>query len=405
MKVITVYNRYVNRGGEDEVFESEIDLLRRHGCDVYPVEEQTRPPHTLISKISAAGTCVWSESWRRKFRRILADQKPDVVHVQNCFPVISPSIYFACHEALVPVVQTLHNYRLICPSANLYRDGHVCEDCMQDGLWRGVQHGCYQGSHMATAAVGLMVATHRYLGTWSKMVDLYITHTEFGRQTFIRGGLPAHKIRVKPNFVEPDPGLKPTAGDYALFVGRLSEQKGVLTLIQAWKSLRLRVPLVIVGDGPLRDLVKSELPKGTFPNVNYRGRLSRAETIAAMKSARFLVFPSEWYEGFPMTIVEAFACGLPVVCGRLGAMNELVKERSTGLHFEPGDATDLARQVEWVWQHHDEVQIMSAAARDEYKSRLTGEQNYKLLIDLYESAVRAGVSAQPTEANASPVFQ
>jgi glycosyltransferase involved in cell wall biosynthesis len=405
VKVIAVYNRYLNRGGEDEVFESEIALLRSHGCEVHPVEEQTQRPTTLLSKISAAGSCLWSEGWHRKFQAILADKRPDIVHVQNCFPAISPSIYYACHEARVPVVQTLHNFRLICPAANLHRNGRVCEECMQHSLWRGVRYGCYQDSHLGTAAVAFMIAVHRRLGTWSRMVDLYITPTEFARQTFIRGGLPADKIKVKPNFVEPDPGVGSNSGEYALFAGRLAEQKGVLTLINAWKLVRPGVPLVVIGDGPLREHLESQLCRPEFSHVEYRGRLTRAETIAAMQSARFLLFPSELYETFGMTVAESFACGVPVICGRLGAVTELVKDGVTGLHFEVRNAANLAEKVEWAWCHPDEMQAMGAAARKEYEARLTGEQNFKILMDLYETVVRSRLSAGRSQTETTAAFR
>lgn len=403
MKVIAVYNRYLNRGGEDEVFESEIALLRNHGCEVHPVEEQTQRPTTLLAKISAAGNCVWSESWYLKFRALLAEKRPDIVHVQNCFPAISPSIYYACHKARVPVVQTLHNFRLICPAANLYRNGG-CEECIDHSLWRGVRYGCYQESHLGTAAVSFMLVAHRMFGTWSRIVDLYTTPTEFARQAFIRGGLPPHKIRVKPNFVEPDPGVGLNRAEYVMFAGRLSAEKGVVTLINAWKILLPTVPLLIIGDGPLREYVESQLPRSDFPHVEYRGRLSRAETIAAMKSARFLLFPSELYETFGMTVAESFACGVPVICSGYGAVTELVKDRVTGLHFEAGNAANLAKQVDWAWHHPDEMEAMGAAARAVYQSRLTGPQNYKFLMDVYKAAVQSRLFRGRTEQSSSPVL-
>jgi glycosyltransferase involved in cell wall biosynthesis len=270
---------------------------------------------------------------------------------------------------------------------------------------RSVRYGCYQESKLGTAAVALMVAAHRAMGTWSRMIDTYIAPTEFARQKFIRGGLPAEKIKVKPNFVDPDPGPRPAGtGDYALFVGRLSEQKGVMTLINAWKVSRAGVPLMVIGDGPLSGRLEAELRRSEFPHVEYRGRLSRTETMAAMKRARFLVFPSEWYEGFPMTIVEAFGCGLPVVCGRLGAMKELVKNGLTGLHFEAGDARDLARQVEWAWQHPAEMEAMGAAAYQEYRTRLTGDQNYRILREIYDAAMRSRMAYGRGRASTSPAY-
>jgi glycosyltransferase involved in cell wall biosynthesis len=309
-----------------------------------------------------------------------------VVHIHNFFPRISPSIYYACRREGVPVVQTLHNYRLLCAGAELYRDGKVCEECLDHGVLRGVRYGCYQGSKLGTAVLTLMVDVHRRAHTWSNMVDCYIALTEFSRSKLISGGLPADRIRVKPNFVLPDPGPKTGRGDYALFVGRLVKSKGVPALLEAWKELSA-IPLHIVGDGPCREQIETEQKAGTLPSVTYRGRLPRAETLAAMKNARFLVFPSEWYEGFPVTIAEAFACGVPVVGSRLGAMQEIIADGVTGLHFQAGDLQDMRRKMQWAWEHPAEIQEMGRRARQEFEQKYTAEQNILMLESAYEFAM------------------
>lgn len=362
LKVISVHNRYVQAGGEDQVFESEARLLRECGHEVTQVEEQTIHPDGLVKKLGVAMDCTWSRRWYEKFRQKLKELRPDIVHVHNFFPLISPSIYYACRREGVPVVQTLHNYRLLCSNAEFYRDGKVCEECLHHGLLRGVKYGCYQGSRLGTAALSSMVGVHRRLHTWSTKVDCYIALTEFARQKMIEGGLPAERIGVKPNFVLPDPGSKWTnaasneaeEGGYVLFVGRLVQAKGVLSLLGAWENIP-HIPLKIAGDGPCREQVESILKEGKVPSVSYAGRLSRPDTLAAMKGARFLIFPSEWYEGFPVTIAEAFACGIPVVCSRLGSMAEIVADGETGLHFEAGNTAELAEKVRWGWEHLGEM--------------------------------------------------
>ena len=243
LNIISVHNRYLLRGGEDEVFESEASLMTQYGWQVTPVIEQNTHPDGVLKKIGVAMDCVWSRRWYREFSSLLEKVKPDVVHIHNFFPLISPSVYYACRKAGVPVVQTLHNYRLLCPAATLYRDGDVCEECVQHGLLRGVRYGCYQGSKLGTTAVALMLQVHRRMRTWANMVDCYIALTEFSRRKLIDGGLPAAKIRVKPNFVLPDPGLREKRGQYALFAGRLVDPKGLPTLLAAWKLLRKPIPL------------------------------------------------------------------------------------------------------------------------------------------------------------------
>lgn len=392
LSVLCVHNRYIQPGGEDQVFESESRLLTENGVRVEKVEEQTTYPGGLIRKIEAAVDCVWSRSWHQKLKTILRRVRPDVVHVHNFFSVISPSLYYACKEEGVPVVQTLHNYRLACPAASFYRDGKICEECLDRGPFHAVRYGCYRDSKLATAALAAMLEVHRKKNTWSEMVDCYVALTEFARKKMIQGGLPADKIRVKPNFVLPDPGPREGNGEYALFVGRLVDLKGVGTLIRAWSQLPVSIPLVIAGDGPFRSEMEKLIADLKVSNIDYRGRLSRHQTLAAMKGARFLMFPSEWYEGFPVTIAESFACGVPVLCSRLGGMQEIVEEGRTGLHFTPGDPADLAEKVRWAWSRPEETSAMGFAARAEFEAKYSAERNFGMLMDIYGSVISRDVS-------------
>lgn len=387
LSVLCVHNRYIQAGGEDQVFESETRLLAENGVRVEKVEEQTTYPSGLVRKIEAAVDCVWSRSWHAKFKTMLRETRPDVVHVHNFFSVISPSIYYACKEEGVPVVQTLHNYRLACPAASFYRDGKICEECLDRGPFHAVRYGCYRESKLATVALASMLEVHRAKKTWNELVDCYVALTDFARQKMIQGGLPAEKIVVKPNFVLPDPGARAGIGDYALFVGRLVDLKGVGTLIDAWSKLPRSIPLVIAGDGPFRPQMEKLISDSKLTNVNYRGRLSRTDTLAAMKGARFLMFPSEWYEGFPVTIAESFACGVPVLCSRLGGMREIVEDGRTGLHFTPGDAADMAEKVQWAWFNTEETGAMGLAARAEFEAKYSAQRNFGMLTEIYEGVI------------------
>jgi glycosyltransferase involved in cell wall biosynthesis len=387
LSVITVHNRYLMRGGEDEVFESEARLLQDRGCRVQAISQEMTYPRGVAGKVRVAVNAVWSKPWHDDFSSTLSEIRPDVVHVHNFFPLISPAIYYACRDAGVPVVQTLHNYRLLCPGATFYRDGHVCEDCLVHGLERSVIHGCYRDSRLGTATAAVMLKVHRQRNTWTEAVNRYIALTEFSRRKFIEGGLPADRIVVKPNFVLPDPGPGTGSRDYAIFVGRLVDLKGVPTMLAAWKRLSKPIPLVIAGDGPYRPQLEAELAGKGLSAVQYRGRLSRPETLAAIQGAKFLIFPSEWYEGFPVTIAESFACGTPVIASRLGSMPDIVADGSTGLHFEAGNADDLAQKVEWAWSNGGEIETMSRAARAEFEARYTADRNYEQLIDIYRAAI------------------
>jgi glycosyltransferase involved in cell wall biosynthesis len=393
MKIVLVHNAYQELGGEDVVFESERRLLESAGHHVIPYVRsnwQLRNT-TLLDRIAILPRMVWSSETRREFAALLDANSPELVHVHNTFMAISPSIYSACEERGIPVVQTLHNYRLLCPGSNFYRDGNICEECLEYGLHRSVRHGCYRNSRSATAGVALMLAVHDHLRTWSKHVTRFITLTEFARRKFVAAGFPREKFVVKPNFVDPDPGERVSPGDYAVFVGRLAADKGLLVLLNAWSQLQYQYPLQIVGDGPARESLEAQVRERQLSNITFRGRLSRSDAMETIKNGRFLIMPSTWFEAFGMCIAESYACGTPVLCSRLGAMEEIVTDGLTGLHFAPNNALDLASKVGWLWKHPREAAAMGRAARAKYESSYTPEHNYTLLMRIYEQAL-----GQPT---------
>lgn len=405
MKILLVHNTYQQPGGEDVVFSQERELLERAGHQVltYCRSNWEIAGYSALKRLALVGRMVWAQDSRREIAGLIHREKPDLVHVHNTFLMVSPSIYSVCKEAHIPVVQTLHNYRLLCPAATFFRDGRVCEECLEHSLWRGVLHGCYRDSRAETSAVALMLAVHRWLGTWSEMVDSFIALSGFSRQKFIEGGIPTEKIAVKPNFVYADPGCRARSGEYALFIGRVSPEKGIRTLLAAWQRLQVRIPLRIIGGGPEREFLEEHATQMELSDVRFLGQLPRDEVIAALKGARFLLFTSEWYENFPMTIVEAFACGVPVVCSRLGAMEEIVADGRTGLHFTPGNADDLAAKVEWASAHPEEMAAMGRAARAEYEAKYTAQRNYPMLMEVYQKALAGkgqGVGAARQAADA-----
>ena len=389
MKILLVHNQYQQPGGEDVVFEQERQLLESNGHQVvtYRRSNWEADSYTGVKRLVLVRKTIWADDTRKEFAQLVRREKPDLVHVHNTFIMISPSIYSVCREANIPVVQTLHNYRLLCPAANFFRKGRICEECVEHTLWRSVRYGCYRGSRSATATVALMLATHRSLGTWDRDVTCYIALTEFTRSKFIQGGLAAQKIFVKPNFVSPDPGAGLGDGSYVLFAGRLSPEKRVNTLLEAWSRLSDRIPLMVIGGGPARLELEAEVRKLGITDVTFRGQLSREQTLDAIRHARVLVVPSEWYETFGVVITESFACGVPVICSRLGAMQELVEDGRTGLHFTAGNATDLAEKVDWAWNNPALLRTFGKAARQEYENKYTADKNYPILMDIYQQAM------------------
>jgi glycosyltransferase involved in cell wall biosynthesis len=387
MKILVVHNFYRQPGGEDVVFEAERALLERYGHEVVTFIEDNAQLDS-VSPMRVAAETVWSRKAQGRIRKLIQEMKPDVAHFHNTFLRISPAAYYACKEMGVPVVQTLHNYRLLCPAATFFRSGQVCEDCLGKALtWPSILHGCWRNSRVQTAVVATMLTLHRWLKTWQKQVDVYIALTEFARQKFIEGGLTAEKIVVKPNFVHPDLGVREGLGQYALFVGRLSPEKGIRTLLQAWQKKLKDIPLKIAGGGPLLNEVQISIQTKALKDVEALGQRAHAEVIALIQGAHFLIVPSECYEAFPLIIVEAFACGVPVIASRLGAMVEIVEDRRTGLHFTPGDADDLAAKVEWAWTHPREMAEMGREARREYEATYTAERNYEMLMGIYKRAL------------------
>jgi len=387
VKILLLHNYYQQSGGEDAVVEQEKALLESKGHQVRLLTVSNDVISNIPSRAKAALSTIYSRGSRVQVEKEIRSFHPEIVHIHNLFPLLSPSVYYACKAAGVPVVQTLHNFRLICPNALLFRDGKLCEDCLEKSRWQAVRHACYRQSRSASSAVAAMLSFHHWYGTWKNLVNCYIALSEFSRAKFIEAGLPPEKIVMKPNFVLPDPGFGPGSREYAVFLGRLSEEKGLRTLLQAWAHVNRNCPLRVIGEGPLLNEIRSEISRSALSHVRLDGRLSRQESLMALQGARIFILPSNCYENFPMTIAEAYACGTPVLASRLGAMQEIVRGGCTGLHFTPGDAEDLAKKVEWAWAHPEEMRAMGRNARTEYELKYSAERNYNLLLAIYHQAI------------------
>jgi glycosyltransferase involved in cell wall biosynthesis len=389
MKVLMVHNYYRQKGGEDEVFAAESRLLESRGHQVvcHTVHNDAIAPTGRLRL--AAGT-VWSQSSYSVIRSLIRRERPDLVHFYNTFPLLSPAVYYAARAEGRAVVQSLHNYRLMCANGEFFRDGHPCEDCLGRPLaLDGIIHRCYRGDRGASAAVTAMRVVHRLLGTWSDLVDVYLAGvTEWSRAKFLRSGIPDAKLVTKPNFTFPDPGPGTGRGRYAIFIGRLVPQKGVATLLGAWQRIGDRMALRILGRGPLEaDVIRAAAGN---PAIRFLGHRPLQEMYAELKEASFLVFPSHWYEALPRTIVDSFAVGTPVLASGLGAMASLIDHGRTGLHFQPGGADDLAAKVLWMVEHPEELGRMRAQARREYELHYTADRNYTCLMEAYAMAMQRG---------------
>ena len=389
VKILLIHNFYRQHGGETAVFEAERRMLQAAGHSVISYTRDSNEIEGFSNWKRAALTpaAIWSRDSHRDIGALIASESPDVAHFTNTFPLISPSGYYACRNARVPVVQSIHNYRLICPAATLWRDGSTCEECVDHSLLRSVRYACYRESRPASAVLATALAIHRRLGTYTDLIDRYIALTEFARNKLIAGGLPGERISIKPNFVEPDPGVREGSGDYALFAGRLTAEKGVHTLLDAWKRLGPGIPLRIAGDGPLRDALARRIETEAIAGATLLGSLSRDAMLRELRGARILVFPSEWYEGMPMAILEAFACGVPTLASRLGGMQEMIDDGKNGLLVKPAVPQDLADRVRWAFEHEGELAALGRAARAEYESRYRAAANCAQLIEIYQQTI------------------
>lgn len=392
MRILFVHNYYQQPGGEDGVFADEAELLRAHGHGVLRYTQHNDAIRSM-NRLALAGRTLWNRRTYRDVRVLLDRERPDLVHLHNTFPLVSPSVIHAARAAGVAVVQTVPNYRLVCPNAQLLRNGKPCEDCAgQTFPWPGLVHACYRGDRLASAAVAVMLSGHRILRTWSHLVDIFITPTVASQRLVAPAVAPAEVV-VKPNFVEPDPRIGNGAGGYALFVGRLSPEKGIHTLLQALKPLDEDVTLNIAGTGPLEPAIRDATARD--PRIHWLGWQGREQVMALLRDAALLVFPSLWYEGMPRTILEAFATGTPVVASDLGGMSELVDHGRTGLRFAAGDPADLAAHIRWALQHPQQLAAMRVQARREYEGKYTGAINYAMLMECYARALARARSRQP----------
>ena len=384
MRVLMLHNRYREPGGEDVSYAADAALLEARGHEVIRVEASNEElarmagPHAFLR-------AVWSVEAARRVAGLIARHRPHVMHVQNFFAMFSPSVHAAAARRGVPVVQTLRNYRLLCPQARFLRDGRICELCMGRRLaWPAVRYACCGGSRGHSAAVTTMLAVHRMRGTWRRDVARFIALTDFSREKFIEGGFPAERIRVRPNFVDPDPGAGPAERRGIVFVGMLHPWKGAHVLLEAWRAAATDEPLTLIGDGP--EEARLRAMAADLPGVRFAGRLERPAVTAALQRARALVFPSIWYETFGRAIVEAFACGTPVIASRLGAAGDLVRDGETGLHFEAGEAEALAAVLRRALADPTALQRMGANARAEYERTYNPDAAYARLMEIYREA-------------------
>jgi glycosyltransferase involved in cell wall biosynthesis len=385
MRILVAHNRYQFSGGEDAVVHDEVELLRQHGHAVELIEQNNDLIHGISGNLIASMSIFYSARSRKRIEEAIDNFRPDILHIHNWFPMLSPSIILEADASGVPIVQTLHNFRMLCANALLYRNGAVCMDCVGNSFpVDGIVHGCYRNSRAGSTIVTAAYAFHRLMHTWDR-VTLFIAVSTFEREILLRGNLSAKKVVVKPNFVGSDTWKEERSFEnVALFVGRLSSEKGIGTLLSAWNTGKILTRLKIIGDGPMADEVRA--CAASNPGVEYLGLQPSDKVYREMAKARFLVFPSEWFETFGRTVVEAFSQGTPVLAADLGCARELVEEGVTGYRFPPGNVDALVAGA-LRFSSNREYERMRANCRNLFLNKFTAEINYPLLMEIYAKAI------------------
>ena len=387
MRILMVHNFYREVGGEDLSVQDEKRVLTAQGHEVLEYSRHNDEIGSRGATLNAAWRAVWNPLTYREVRKLIRRQRPDVVHVTNTFPLISPAVNYAARAEGIPVVQALRNYRLICPNGFLFREGKPCHDCLGKRIpWPAIQHGCYRESRSASTVSATVIGVHRALRSWLKTVNCFFSPSEYARKKMIGEGLPADRFEVLPNFLVTDPGRGTGASGNAVFVGRLSPEKGLRTVVEAWRKLRLPQGLRIIGDGTEAPLARQAANE--MREVEWLGRLPWEETLSEIGKAAFLIMPSLGAETFGRTVAEAFAKGTPVVASRRGPLPDLVEEGRNGLLFTAGDPGDLARKIQHLKSLRGGPLSMRPSARQAFKERFGPEAGYQNLLRIYRKALK-----------------
>ena len=405
MKILQLHNLYRVGGGEDAVVQRERLLLQQHGHRVIALERSNAETDDWPAwrRARLVPQTFFSTESYRLVRDICRRERPDVAHVHNVFFLLSPSVYYALDREGVPIVQTCHNFRLLCANALFYVGGEVCERCKGGNYAHAVIHRCYHDSRVQSLALAATLACHRYLGHWWDRIDAFIALSDFSRRKLIEGALPEDRIFLKPNFL--DRAMTPPfeSEDYAVVMGRLHAEKDVQTAVEAFQHLP-RLRLLVLGEGPLLEPLKALTQRLGLSRVEFRGFVGGEARFEILRRAKLLVLPSRCYENFSVSVLEAYALGKPVVASRIGAIAEMVEEGVTGLLFEPGQPADLAQKIRQLTDAPDRAAQMGRAARARFEQRFTAEVNYRQLMDIYacarhrrDSQRRAADTTPPTQ--------
>ncbi|MEQ9220312.1 MAG: glycosyltransferase family 4 protein [Cyclobacteriaceae bacterium] len=389
MRILLVHNFYKYSGGEDQVFDNEKDLLQKNGHQVFTFTKHNEVElKNLRSKIKLLFSTHYNKNILGELRLAINEIRPEIIHVHNFFPLISPSIFYLCKQLNVPVVMTLHNYRLIYPNGLLFHNGKLDLRAITGNVWYTIIRRVYRKSLLGTFVVSNMIEWNKKKETWNKCVDAFICLTEFSRNIFRKFGIEEGRLYVKPNFTSIDKsteGINEQNGNYYLFIGRLTEEKGILDLVKTWIDYNVKYELQIIGDGDLSEVIINKIDQQS--NIKFLGKQDHNQVLKKLRSCKALIFPSIWYEGFPMTIVESFSVGKPVITANIGNQSFIVKNSFNGLHYDHFNSESLVTVLETLNDEHLYQRLCKNAFED-FMENYTEKRNYEILMSIYTSIIK-----------------
>lgn len=387
MKILLVHNFYKFFAGEDSIALREKDLLESNGENVFFFTRDNKETenYTTVQKINFFRQTIYSKKTEEEIKGIINDFKPDVAYTHNIFPLISPSIFHTLHKASIPCIQNVQDYRWLCPNGVFYINDRICERCKNGAFWNAVIYRCFRNSFLLSGLYAATISANRMAGVFKK-IDVFLCTTEFNKQKLMEAGIEESRISIKPNYLDIS-GIEPSYGngDYVIFLGRLSQEKGLWTLIHAFERLG-DLRLCIVGTGPLEEPLKQYIHEKGINNISIEGFKQGLEKDNLLRNALFMVFPSEWYEHFPIVLLEAFAFGKPVIASNIGNMPLIVENEKSGLHFRAGDVDDLMDKIKTLIQNPSLIIRMGMYARKKIEADYTPEINYRILKSIFKRA-------------------
>ncbi len=420
MKILFAHKFFHPAGGPETVLFQSMEALQKMGHEVIPFSMRRPgnlptpyskyfvtevnyhdPNGSFLRKLKMATSLVYSREAKKKMELLIREQKPDIAHLHNIYHQLSPSILLPLKKHNIPIVMSLHDFKLVCPNYTFLRDGQVCEECEGKHFYKAIKYKCVKDSYLKSTISAVEMHLHKLFKIYERNIDRFIVLSQFSKERFVRYGLPEEKIILLPNPIEIPSFRKQEGKDkHVLFFGRLSDKNGIFTLIKAMRRLP-EIKLLVLGEGEQQELILDYLRENKMGNVELVGFLSGEKLKKTIANCSFLVFPNNCYHNCPMSILESFASGKPVIGSNLGSVPELVKDGITGHLFEPRDEKDLAKKIKCLYENPQMIEKMGQNARRKVEENYSAEKYYPKLLQIYEELIQE----KKVEARPHPVVE